>query len=130
MNKIDIFISRYTKNTENMIMCISSEEKIQKLQNFNHHHKVSNLIDFIIENDIYCYIYHDDKENEENTTLLSENQINLLQSKKLFISNELAIEAILLKNADRAYDSIKEFNFDKKEIDNVLTSSWWLDVVL
>ena len=119
MNKMDIYAIKIT--AEKMILCIGSKENISKLKKFNHKYNVSNVVTFLIENNIYCNVdYIDD-------CILTNEDLQRLNDNGLLVDCDLAIEAMILKNPKKTYDNLEFLKTNKEEIDYIFENSWWLD---
>ena len=82
------------------------------------------LINFLIENNIYCHVSCEYEGQE--SSVISVEEIEKLESNGLLVDNELAIEAIILSNPDKSYDNLDAIEKTKEEVDNILKNSWWL----
>ena len=82
-----------------LLICIGTEESIGRLKEFNHEYNINNVINFLIENNIYCYVSCE-YEGQESSMILS--------------------------NPDKSYDNLDAIEKTKEEVDNILKNSWWL----
>lgn len=127
MNKADIYMLSFGKGRK--VLFVGSEESINGLEKITPKDGKSKLVDYIIENNIYCNLCC---ENEDDTLSIFDMEDNQrLIDSDLLIDAKLAFEAMVLKNPDKTYDGlefIKETTGDTKEdIDNIFANSWWLD---
>lgn len=107
-----------------LLICIGTEESIGKLKEFNHEYNINNVINFLIENNIYCHVSCEYEGQE--SSLISVEEIEKLESNGLLVDNKLAIEAMILSNPDKSYDNLDAIEKTKEEVDNILKNSWWL----
>jgi hypothetical protein len=123
MKKIDMHVIKPTKDS--MLICIGYEDDIIRLKEFNHENSVSKVINFLIENNIYCHVSCEYEGDE--TKIVSIEELEELDKNELLVNSELAFEAMILTTPDKAYDNLKIMGRTKEEIDNIFQSSWWLD---
>lgn len=125
MGKIDLHVFKIAK--EGCIYCIGDKDNISKLKEFKHKYNIDNVINFLVENKIYCGLVCSDDSGD----ILSEDNMWKLSDNGLLVDYGLVVEALILCNIKQTYDNIEEFemNFEmsKKDIDDVVNNSWWVD---
>lgn len=127
MDKIDIYAIKFSD--DKMLICIGSEENIRNLKESDFNHDKSRLIDYLIKNRIYCNLSCEYECGIED--IINGNDVERLIDNGLLISAELALEAMMLKNKEKTYESLdyikQNINKSKEDIDYIFANSWWLN---
>lgn len=125
MDKMDIYMIRVSGGR--MLLCIGSEDGIKRLSNLKHDYNMSKVVDFLIDNHIYCNMCC---EKEDDVFLLDEDLDRLINN-GLLVSPELAFSATVLKKKDEIYNNLEYIHeligVSKEDIDDIFVNSWWLD---
>lgn len=129
MDKIDIYAIKFSD--DKMLICIGSEENIRNLKESDFNHDKKKLVNYIIENGIYCNLSYKYENDEYDECIIDVDDIGRLIDNGLLISSELALEAMILKNKEKTYESLdfikQEIGKTKEDIDDVFANSWWLN---
>lgn len=129
MNKIDIYAIKFSD--DKMLICIGSEENIRNLKESDFNHDKKKLVNYIIENEIYCNLSYKYENDEYDECIIDVDDIGRLIDNGLLISSELALEAMILKNKEKTYESLdfikQEIGKTKGDIDYIFANSWWLN---
>lgn len=127
MDKADIYMLSFGKGRK--VLFVGSEESINGLKGISSKDGEKKLVDYVIENNIYCNLCCENEDDVADIFDMEDNK-RLIDS-GLLIDTKLAFEAMVLKNPDKTYNGlefIKETTGDTKEdIDNIFANSWWLD---
>ena len=115
----------FRPTSEKMIICIGSERSIEKLRKFEHHKKVENVVDFLINNGIYCAVSCDSGKDED---VIPMEYLTRLADNDLLVSAELAVEAFILSDKEKTYSGLDFLEMTKEEVDEIFTKSWWLSI--
>ena len=127
INKADIYVINFGKGK--MVLFVGSEDSINGLKAITSKDGKKKLVDYMIENNIYCNLCCKNEDDVADIFDMEDN--NRLINSGLLIDTKLAFEAMVLKNPDKTYNGLdfieKETGDTKEDIDNIFVDSWWLD---
>lgn len=121
MNKMDIH--SIIIDDKYVLTCIGSEKSICNLREIKHSGEVSKLVDFLIENNIYCNLSFD----EGVECVFSDKELKRLMDVGLLVDGVLAVEAMFLTYKGDIYEKANVLGFNKEEVDDILNNSSWLE---
>lgn len=91
--------------------------------------KMGIVVEYLVKNGVYCNVCCE-YESVGKGGIFTDNDMSRLDECGLLISDELAFEAMILKNRDRLNDSMSyienTIGKNKEEIENILKESEWL----
>lgn len=132
MDKMDLHVIRIDNNM--IVTFVGGEDNIAALKVLLSGIKIGSgkmgiVVEYLVKNEIYCNVCSE-YDGICNSNVFTADNLNKLDECGLLVNDELAFEAMILKNKDKLNDSMSyiedTIGKNKDEIDRILRESEWL----